>query len=227
LYLLAYRVRFDCLFCFGIFWLHVLCWSDSNVLWLVTPAALDALDFLIWTNSGYRAAELCCCHQSSISRRAQETAAAFGLSLVRERSAWQLKGPMGLLDLEREVHQLHRLLRGSGLRLEVAMGLASLMPRLVSKAWIPVCVETTADRSLGLLEGRVVDGWITMLPAAAIQGQGGLVRYDLTEPLPSGAALVVRRELGVHPVCDQLLELLARQTSDPLPLEMSRVRSSC
>ena len=105
---------------------------------MVTPESLDALDFLVWLNSGYRAAKLCGCHQSSISRRAQDAAAIFGVSLERERGFWQLSGSTALLDLEREVHQLHRLLRGSQLRLELAPQLAGRFPRLADSAWIAV-----------------------------------------------------------------------------------------
>lgn len=176
---------------------------------LVTPEALDALDCLLWLSSGYRAAQLCGCNQSSISRRAQEAARVFGLTLVRDRADWQLSGSTLLLDLEREVHQLHRLLRCSGLRLDVATEMALLVPRLESKAWIPACVETaTPERSLDLLERRVTDGWLTPASGALLDGQGAVVPIRLAGGVADGALLVVRPELADHPACHQLLELL-------------------
>ena len=167
---------------------------------MVTPEALDALDFLVWLNSGYRAAELCGCHQSSISRRAQEAADVFGVSLIRDPAGWRLSGPTVLLDLEREVHQLHRLLRGSELRLELAPPLAGCLPRLAASAWIAVLAETTQqERSWSLVESRVIDGWLTDRHPAAIDGREGLVACALQE-----GVLVVRRELAGHPALNSL-----------------------
>ena len=195
---------------------------------MVTPDALDALDFLVWLNSGYRAAELCGCHQSSISRRAQETAAVFGLSLIRERTSWRLSGSKVLLDLEREVHQLHRLLRGSQLRLELAPELVVLLPRLATSAWLACCVEAAGpERSRKLLEARVIDGWLTVRSAAPADGHLLLVGHALqwsipegTPPaasIPEGVVLVVRRELADHPSWDQLLKVLGAEIDGSHP----------
>ena len=167
---------------------------------MVTPESLDALDFLVWLNSGYRAAELCGCHQSSISRRAQDAAAIFGVSLQRERGFWRLSGSTALLDLEREVHQLHRLLRGSQLRLELAPQLAGRFPRLADSAWIAVPAEMVQpERSLTLVESRVIDGWLSDHHPAALDGRDGLGTFELQD-----ACLVVRRELVGHPVFSTL-----------------------
>ncbi|MEX0588040.1 MAG: hypothetical protein WD136_02185 [Cyanobium sp.] len=181
---------------------------------VVTQAALDALDALIWLNSGYVAAEFCGCHQSSISRRAQEAAAVFGVALVREKNYWCLSGSTVLLELEREVHQLHRLLRGKHLRLDVAPELIALLPALVASPWIAVCAESTIQgRTQLLLQDRVIDGWLTVMPVALSDGQGAVIAPELSVhglggEFPDGAALMVRHELAGHPVCEQLLGLI-------------------
>ena len=172
---------------------------------MVTPEALDALDYLVWLNSGYRAAQFCGCHQSSISRRAQEVAGVFGVSLVRGRDGWQLSGSTVLLDLEREVHQLRRLLQGSELRLELDPQLAGLEPRLAASAWIAIPAEAPQqERSLRLVESRVIDGWLTDHLPAAMDGRHGLVACALQGAIPEAPVLVVRRELADHPLVSAL-----------------------
>lgn len=195
---------------------------------MVTPDALDALDFLVWLNSGYRAAELCGCHQSSISRRAQEAADVFGVTLIRDRAGWELEGSTVLLDLEREVHQLHRLLRGSELRLELAPELVGFLPQLADSAWIAVLAETAQpEHSWSLVERRVIDGWLTDHHPAVIDWRDGVVACPLRGGMADGGVLVVRRELAGHPVFDRLQAVLCGNGQDEaLPARKGGARSS-
>ncbi|MBD2423667.1 hypothetical protein [Cyanobium sp. FACHB-13342] len=126
------------------------------------------------------------------------------MTLARDPAGWRLGGSTVLLDLEREVHQLHRLLRGSELRLELAPGFEGLLPRLASSGWIAVPAETAPqERSWRLVESRVIDGWLTKHQPAAMGEWDGLAACEL-----QGGFLVVRRELADHPVFSALRSTL-------------------
>lgn len=127
---------------------------------------LDALDLLIWQRNGARAAALLHCNQSTISRRAQHCLAALKLRLVRLNGEWELHGNTLLLELERKVHQLHRLRRGGQrrgvpLRLEATYWAAEAFARPMPEGWLPGVFDHVAmARPLQLLRDRVIDAWI-------------------------------------------------------------------
>ena len=125
---------------------------------------LDALDLLIWLGTGSEVARLCHCNQSTISRRVQQALRPFGLTLIRRQGEWALSQESRLLELEREVHQLHRFLKGSLLRIDASYLAAPLLqgiPR-TSQAWMHGRLRNIGSRRpLQLLRQRVLDAWIT------------------------------------------------------------------
>ena len=74
---------------------------------------LAMLDLQLWLRSGEAAASRLHCAQSTISRRNNETLRCFDLRMVRDAGEWQLRGDQTLLQMERGVHQLHRMLSSS------------------------------------------------------------------------------------------------------------------
>ena len=73
---------------------------------------LAMLDLQLWLRSGEAAATRLHCAQSTISRRNGETLRCFDLTMVRDAGEWQLQGDQTLLQMERGVHQLHRMRGG-------------------------------------------------------------------------------------------------------------------
>ena len=85
---------------------------------MVTEEQLAALDLTIWLGSTERAAEVDFSNQSTISRRQQKVLRQFGIELKRTKRELEVTGDLQLLDLERQVHQVARLKRRLGLRLQ-------------------------------------------------------------------------------------------------------------
>ncbi len=129
---------------------------------MVSPGELAALDLLLWQRTGQRAAAALGCNQSTVSRRLARTIETFGLRLSRSQGDWQVQGDgCLLLAMERELHQLHRLLLQAALRLEIS----PLMARLLCGARPPGWLLGPMDhigllRPLQLLSERVIDAWI-------------------------------------------------------------------
>jgi DNA-binding transcriptional LysR family regulator len=125
------------------------------------PDDLDALDLLIWQRTGERAANLLFCHQSTISRRVRHCLQTLQLDLVRLQGEWELQGNGLLVELEREVHQLHRLLGGGPLRIEATYWAAEAFLQPLPAGWMPgVFDHVGMERPLQLLRDRVIDAWI-------------------------------------------------------------------
>jgi hypothetical protein len=85
---------------------------------MVTEEQLAALDLTIWLGSTERAAEVDFSNQSTISRRQHKVLRQFGIELKRTKRELEVSGDLQLLDLERQVHQVARLKRRLGLRLQ-------------------------------------------------------------------------------------------------------------
>ena len=86
---------------------------------MVTEEQLAALDLTLWLGSTERAAEVDFSNQSTVSRRHHKVLRQFGIELKRTKSELEVSGDLQLLDMERQVHQMARLKRRRGLRLQV------------------------------------------------------------------------------------------------------------
>lgn len=131
---------------------------------MVPVDALDALDLLIWLGTGTEVARHCRCNQSTISRRVHQALGPFGLKLNRRQGEWALREESQLLALERQVHQLHRFLKGRQLRIDASYLAGPLLQGLTTKSqtWIHGRLKTIgSQRPLELLRQRVLDAWIT------------------------------------------------------------------
>ena len=82
---------------------------------------LDALDLTIWLGRGSDAASLLGCNQSTISRRSNQCLQVFDLRMHRDAEGWPRIRQHDLLQLERQVHQLHRLRDGRHLRIDASL----------------------------------------------------------------------------------------------------------
>ena len=85
---------------------------------MVTEEQLTALDLTIWLGSTERAADVDFSTQSTISRRNNKVLKRFGIHLQRINAELLVSGELQLLNLERQVHQLARIKRQRGLRLQ-------------------------------------------------------------------------------------------------------------
>lgn len=125
---------------------------------------LDALDLTIWLGRGAAAASRLGCTQSTISRRSNQCLQVFDLRLHRDDEGWPRVREHDLLLLERQVHQLHRLRRGSGLRLDASLLAAPLLAEGTPCGWICGGMDALGwRRPMRLLEERVLDAWITAM----------------------------------------------------------------
>jgi hypothetical protein len=128
---------------------------------VVTQEELASLDYLIWHGNGPKAAEQTECNQSTISRRVRRCADVFALSLRRDQGEWVTNSCL-LLQMEREIHQLARLLGQHPLRLEGFPSGSDPLLKPPPPGWVigPRNVIGTSA-PLTLLRERVIDAWLT------------------------------------------------------------------
>lgn len=128
---------------------------------MVTLEELSALDLLVWHRNGKRAAGISGCNQSTISRRLSRALEAFQLTMRRRRGEWELEGPMLLLQMERQLHQLARLLGQEPLRIEISPYVAPFLVRPEPPGWILGTLDHFGvAQPLRLLQDRVIDAWV-------------------------------------------------------------------
>ncbi|MEB3156569.1 MAG: LysR family transcriptional regulator [Cyanobacteriota bacterium] len=130
---------------------------------MVTLEDLAGLDLFLWHGSGPKAAALLGCNQSTISRRVQRCSEVFGLRLKRRQGEWTLTGQHDLLlMMEREIHQVARLLGQAPLRLEGFPTGALPLIKPAPPGWCVGPLDTLGtDAPLALLRDRVIDAWLT------------------------------------------------------------------
>lgn len=129
---------------------------------MVTQDDLEGLDHFLWHGSGPRAATELRCNQSTISRRVQRCLGTFGLRLKRRQGEWRVCGSPLLLQMEREIHQLARLLGRSPLRLEGFPVGADLLLKPPPPGWALGPQDAVGVMGpLTLLRERVIDAWLT------------------------------------------------------------------
>lgn len=151
---------------------------------MVSPEDLACLDVLIWLGSGSAAAKVCKLNQSNISRRSRHVCELFGVQLGRHSGEYRLAGDgLRLLSLQREVHQLHRLLGGAPLRLDGSLLLAPLLRGLPANGWQKGPYERISSPfTAGLLQDRIVDAWVGPIgDDSPVAGNGEVHIFDLFE----------------------------------------------
>jgi hypothetical protein len=128
---------------------------------VVSQEELASLDFLVWHGSGPKAAALADCNQSTISRRVRRCAEVFALRLRRRQGEWETNACL-LLRMEREIHQLARLLGQQPLRLEGFPSGSEPLLKPPPPGWVigPRDFIGTAA-PMTLLRERVIDAWLT------------------------------------------------------------------
>lgn len=122
---------------------------------------LEALDLAQWLRSGAAAARCAHCDESSITRRIRASLKALRLELVRN-SEFELQGDHTLLGLQRLVHQQARFLGHRPLRLDATHFIRRQLCAPPVPGWVlGPCDHRGNGAMLGLLQGRVLDAWIT------------------------------------------------------------------
>ena len=90
---------------------------------MISQHELESFDLLQWLGTGELAASQLCCNQATVSRQAHHVQATFGISLKRlPGGAYGMTGNDCLLRLERQVHQVARILGRRPLRLQLITG---------------------------------------------------------------------------------------------------------
>ena len=102
---------------------------------MVTEEQLTALDLTLWLGSTERAGDFDFSNQSTISRRNHKVLKQFGIKLQRNNAELLITGELLLLDLQRQVHQIARLKRRGGLRLQAPFWLQQNPGIILPKGW--------------------------------------------------------------------------------------------
>lgn len=120
------------------------------------------MDLLLWQGNGPKAAARIQCNQSTITRRVQRCLGTFGLAIKRREGQWGIFGSSLFLQMEREIHQLARLLGTEALRLEGFPAYSALLLKPSPPGWMlgPQDAMST-KRPLSLLRDRIIDAWLT------------------------------------------------------------------
>jgi hypothetical protein len=172
---------------------------------MVTPEQLESLDLTLWLGTEQLAASRTHCNQSTISRRSLEVQRQFRVERIRNEltATWELQPTNLLLEMEREVHQLHRCLHGGRLRLEADAWLAPLLQGLPQR-WIRGTLDGLGvERPLQLLRSRVIDGWLNC------------VSLDLPDPDDPELQVIELARLPLLLVVHPLHPLLGRAGLQP------------
>ena len=134
---------------------------------MVEQDCLASMDGLIWLRTGHQVAAKFNHHQTTVSRNSRKCAKAFGISLERVHSEWQVIGDRRLLNLERRVHQHMRFKSGNSLRLDAQHWSGSLLGPPPPSGWILGNLNFQEyQRPLQLMQERIIDAWITSYPDA-------------------------------------------------------------
>lgn len=143
---------------------------------------LEALDLLVWLQSGVTAAAVAGTNQSTISRRAKRALDSFRAELVRDRLAWSIETPLApLLDLQRQIHQQWRFKSRRFLRLNAPAWSRAALRALPLPGWIlnPEDGPLVCENPLELLRAHVIEACL-VTPTQLAGGQHrDLALFDL------------------------------------------------
>jgi len=161
---------------------------------MLSQEELESFDFLQWLGTGALAARQLCCNQATVSRHAVHVQKTLGISLQRLPSGtYGVTGNDRLLKLERQVHQVARLLGRRSMRLHLITGKGHLSMGL-PHGWCsnPPCPLEAQVDGAALLDGYVLDACIMQRPQVASLDSE---RYCVVELLNSPLFLVAN---GAH-----------------------------
>lgn len=129
---------------------------------MVSQEELAAVDLLVWQRTGAQAARLSDCNQSTISRRLARVSDVFGMRLRRIQGEWNSWDRDGLLAMERQLHQLARLLGHGAPRLELSPYLGPFLAMRPPPGWVLGPMDHVGIlRPLELIRDRIIEAWIT------------------------------------------------------------------
>ena len=153
---------------------------------MISLQELECFDLLQWLGTGELAASQLCCNQATVSRQAHHVQATFGISLKRlPGGSYGITGNDRLLRLERQVHQVARVLGRRPMRLHLITGKGHLAKRL-PHGWCcnpPSRLEPRVDGA-ALLDSYVLDACIMQRPqVASLDPQRFCVIELLSSPL--------------------------------------------
>ena len=153
---------------------------------MISLQELECFDLLQWLGTGELAASQLCCNQATVSRQAHHVQATFGISLKRlPGCAYGITGNDRLLRLERQVHQVARVLGRRPMRLHLITGKGHLAKGL-PHGWCcnpPSRLEPLVDGA-ALLDSYVLDACIMQRPqVASLDPQRFCVIELLSSPL--------------------------------------------
>ena len=153
---------------------------------MISLQEMECFDLLQWLGTGELAASQLCCNQATVSRQAHHVQATFGISLKRlPGGAYGITGNDRLLRLERQVHQVARVLGRRPMRLHLITGKGHLAKRL-PHGWCcnpPSRLEPRVDGA-ALLDSYVLDACIMQRPqVASLDPQRFCVIELLSSPL--------------------------------------------
>ena len=153
---------------------------------MISLQELESFDWLQWLGTGELAASQLCRNQATVSRQAHHVQETFGISLKRLPSgAYGITGNDRLLRLERQVHQVARVLGRRPMRLHLITGKGHLAKGL-PPGWCcnpPSRLEPRVDGA-ALLDSYVLDACIMQRPqVASLDPQHFCVIELLSSPL--------------------------------------------
>ena len=164
---------------------------------MLSQEELESFDFLQWFGTGTLAARQLSCNQATVSRHAIHVQKTLGISLERQPGGtYGISGDQRLLRLQRQVHQVARLLGRRPMRLHLISGKGHLAMGL-PPGWCsnpPYPLEPQVDGA-ALLDGYVLDACIMQRPQVACLDYQ---RYCVIELLKSPLFLVAN---GSHALC--------------------------
>lgn len=171
---------------------------------MVGSEELQAFDLLLWLGSGREVSLRCGRSQPTISRYAHRVAERLDLRMLKKDGQWKINGDTHLLGIERQVHQLNRMLEREPLRIEAAAVSGPLLLDPCPNGWI--CGrknQLNLPHSLGLLRDRVIDAWITTssidLSSHSIEGLRVIELYRNPIWLVAHPQHPLRHERGLGP----------------------------
>jgi DNA-binding transcriptional LysR family regulator len=133
---------------------------------MISQQGLESFDWLQWLGTGELAARQLCCNQATVSRHAQHVQETFGIRLQRLRSgAYGISGNALLLRLERQVHQMARMLGKRPMRLHLITD-KGYLPNGLPHGWCcnPPSRQEYVVNGAELLDNYVVEACIMQRP---------------------------------------------------------------
>jgi hypothetical protein len=131
---------------------------------LVSLDLLSSLDGLIWLQSGSKVGKLFQQHQTTVSRNQKKCAQIFGITLNKFKSKWDISGDSLLLQREREVHQVARLLGKCRPRIEVDGWSDSPLFNPPPSNWVVGASNNVNNlHHLRCLKNRIIDAYLCPL----------------------------------------------------------------